>query len=28
MSDKVASFFDLGYLADATGTPIEKLSHF
>jgi sulfonate transport system substrate-binding protein len=28
MSDKVASFFDLGYLAEATGTPVEKLSHF
>jgi sulfonate transport system substrate-binding protein len=28
MSDKVASFFDLSYLADATGKPAQELSHF
>ena len=26
MSDKVASYFDLSYLAEATGKPISDLS--
>ena len=28
MSDKVASYFDLSYLAEATGTPIGKTEPF